>query len=92
MEILIKHIILILATWRISVLFVEDFGPFNIFYKIRNKVKDTFLEGLFECINCFSIWTGFIMALLVTKNLVEILALTFAYSAGAILINKWFNK
>ena len=92
MEILIKHLIIVLATWRVTNLFVNEFGPFNIFYKLRSRAKNTFFEDLLDCVYCSSIWIGFGFALLVGKNLSEIFVLSLFYSAGTILLDKAINE
>ncbi len=60
--------ILGLGIWRISSLFVQEDGPFDVFLGIREKigiapgspsaVPDTFLGGLFSCVWCMSAWVS----------------------------------
>lgn len=89
---LIKQLIVVCATWRITNLFVNEFGPFNIFYRLREKAKGTFFEDLLDCIYCSSIWIGFVFALLVGNSLLEVILLTLFYSTGTIFIDKILSK
>jgi len=57
------------ATWRLSTLFVLEDGPFDVFWRIRwwiglerkdqfgkDAPPEGFLQGLFSCFSCFSVW------------------------------------
>ena len=91
-----------LATWRISSLLVDEAGPFDVFVKIREvfgiKHKDripyeypeTFFAQLLSCVWCVSIWIGLFMTLawLWVPEILFLVALPFALSAGAVLIKK----
>lgn len=95
-------IILILATWRISSLFVNEDGPFDMFARLRalvgirynelsNAYSTNVLAGLFNCLWCFSVWVG--LALMISysqyPNQTILVCLPFALSAGAIMVDKW---
>ena len=54
-----------LATWRITKIFMVDDGPWNLTKKLRIKldVQDDgqmlgFWDGLYDCVGCFSTWVG----------------------------------
>ena len=95
-------IILSLAAWRISNMFVVEKGPFNLFWKIREwagiqhngegepfAYPETFFAQLISCVWCMSVWVGAAWA--VTWFLLPVVtlkvAVVFALSAGAILID-----
>lgn len=95
-------LILILAAWRVSSLFVNEDGPFGMFAKLRaaaginydeysNAYSTTFWGGLFNCLWCFSVWVGLglMIAYSLYPNQTILACLPFALSAGAILVNKW---
>lgn len=97
-------IILALAVWRISNLFVNEDGPFMIFAEIRRLAGVTYDEAsepiagneaakLLVCIWCFSIWLG--LAIAVAYYFYPVYTfwacLPFALSAGAIALDKWIN-
>lgn len=67
----IQFIILGLAVWRISSLFVNESGPLSLFQRIRElagiqhdpdgvpyQYPDNFFAELLSCIWCTSIWVG----------------------------------
>jgi hypothetical protein len=91
-------IILLLATWRVSSLLAKESGPWDIFEKVRtllgvvwdveSKPEGTnMLSKMIVCIWCNSMWTGtvWILAYFISPLVIWI-ALPFALSAGAILI------
>lgn len=106
MEILI-FLIYILAVWRISNLFVNESGPFDMFLRIRKltgivhdsqkrpvEIPDNVFAGVLSCVWCFSIWVAFFMTILifVSPTASLIFELPFALSAGAIWVNKVMEK
>jgi len=74
---LLEFIVLALATWRISSLFVDEPGPFRIFIRIRELtgithdmddnvviIPDGFLPSILSCIWCFGFWAGLFWTLM----------------------------
>lgn len=90
---------LALATWRLTSLLVYEDGPGKVFDRLRawagitydeqnNATATTSLgEGL-KCFWCTSVWCGTFWALLYLTTDTTWLALPFALSAAAILIDK----
>lgn len=97
-------LVLILATWRMASLLVEEDGPFEIFPKLRHALgvrydensisygTNWFAKGL-RCEHCVSVWLGFFWAIayIVWKDCV-LVALPFALSAGAIVIQTFVER
>jgi Protein of unknown function (DUF1360) len=98
--------ILGLATWRISVMFVREAGPFFIFQRIREvagivhdrdgeilSVPDRFLPGLLSCVWCSSVWAGGMWTLLwfFLPGPTILVASAFCLSALAIAFDHLFN-
>lgn len=95
---ILNLVILALATWRVSSLFAKEDGPFDLFIKIRTWLgvvwdikskpegNNVISKGII-CIWCNSIWFGgfWIVAYLLSPMVIW-LALPFAISAGAVLI------
>lgn len=97
-------LILTLATWRISSLLVNELGPANIFETIRHRIGVRYSESgirygenvvaeAFVCAWCLSVWVGLILGLVWTFNgvVATMIAVPFALSGGAILIEKYAN-
>lgn len=72
---------LILATWRLTSLLVQEAGPFDVFGKLRATAPH---GGALDCIWCTSVWVAALLYMLRWQWLVDILAI----SAGAILYDK----
>lgn len=97
-------LILTLAAWRISNLFVNEDGPLMIFAEIRRLAGVTYNEAsepiagneaakLLTCVFCCSVWLG--LAIAVAYYFYPVYTfwacLPFALSAGAIVIDRWVN-
>jgi hypothetical protein len=91
-----RELLRILATWRLTSLFVDERGPFDIFGKIRDLAgikydeysrpcADTEIGKALLCPWCTSVWVGTVIA---RGNLIKGLA----YSAGALLIGRLLKK
>lgn len=86
------YLILALATWRLTSLFVNEEGPFAVFDKLRCGIgvydddPNWLAKGL-SCMWCASVWfgAGWALAYFVWKDVVWV-ALPLALSAGAIII------
>jgi len=84
-------VILGLATWRVSHLFVWEDGPFDIFIKFQKLIGPSrFLSSLFSCVWCLSVWVGAILTLsaIIDKTVTIYLMLPFALSAIAVLLEQ----
>lgn len=92
-----------LATWRIASMLVREKGPWRMFVWIRSRAgiqheedgtpylfPDTTLAGIFSCVWCASVWVafGWLVLWLVAPVVAIKIALVFAISTGAILIDK----
>lgn len=97
-------LILTLATWRLSSLLVNELGPANIFEHMRRRIGVRYSESgirygenivaeAFICVWCLSVWVGLVFGLLWTFNgvVATMIAVPFALSGGAILIEKYAN-
>jgi hypothetical protein len=87
---IITLLILSLATWRVSSLFVVEDGPFKMFAKLRGKIT---LFGLLSCLWCLSVWVGaaVIAAWYFVPFWTVILCAPFAVSGAAIMIDRYIN-
>lgn len=98
---MLTFLILALATWRLSSLLTDEAGPLDVFVHLRRLVGVRYNDageaygsnGLARgvtCVWCVSVWVGAAWAVVyyVAPGLAFYLALPFALSAGAILINE----
>ena len=90
-----------LATWRGSSMLVNEVGPLGIFVKIRELagirhdsddeveiIPDGFLPDVLSCVWCFSWYAGLGWIILSLSSFGEMIALPFALSAVAILLDE----
>lgn len=77
---------LILATWRVTSLLVQEPGPYRIFARLREQQRGTEVGKALECIWCTSVWAAVFIVILdrFYPRLVDMLAV----STGAILVDK----
>lgn len=93
--------LLVLATWRISSLFVKEDGPGDILAKFRHLIGvyyDEFsvaqgrniVAKAFTCVWCFSFWVGLGLAFFspTTTNVLSYFVTALGLSAGAIIVEK----
>jgi hypothetical protein len=76
-------IVIGMAVWRITVMFNEEPGPWNVFGRIRNwSTGSEELYILLTCSWCLSVWVGLLFTILYMLNarVAFLLALPFAYS------------
>lgn len=108
MTLSVAHVVIfVLAVWRISSLFVREAGPFRAFEWIREQagiqhdeygvpwiIPDTYFAQLLGCVWCFSLWvgTGFAIFLFILPEIALKIAIVFAFSAGAILLDVFLQK
>lgn len=95
------YLILTLATWRITSLLVNEYGPFNLLERLRYRLGVRYDEDLrrigtnvvseaFTCVWCLSVWVGLVLSVALYAMPVWSvwLLLPFALSAGAIVIDR----
>ncbi|RPJ28028.1 MAG: DUF1360 domain-containing protein [Chloroflexi bacterium] len=96
-----------LATWRLSSMLVRERGPWNLFVWVRERagighdekglpymVPDNVLAGILSCTWCASMWVafGWFLFFLIAPLLATKIATVFAFSAGAILVDRWMGN
>jgi hypothetical protein len=78
---------LILATWRLTSLLVQERGPDAVFERIRDHYRGTEVGMALSCVWCTSLWVAIVIVLLdrICPVAVDILAV----STGAIAVDKY---
>lgn len=99
-----EFLILMLATFRITSLLVDEDGPLSLFSRFRQLVgvrvdkngetygKNVIATGL-TCLWCTSVWVGIAWAIayFFSPNGTILIAMPLALSSGAILVSRWLN-
>lgn len=57
---MLDFILLVFATYRISTMLTYDSGPWEMFVKLRDRLRPWTVA--FDCVRCISVWIGCIIA------------------------------
>ena len=92
----LSFIIVSLAIWRLSYAIVKENGPLMVFARLRARLaasqkRSGGLFDLISCIYCVSFWIGLVGALIVSNNVFEWVGYGLAFSAVAVLIERFTN-
>ena len=87
-----KYLLLVIVVWRITHLLSAEDGPFDLVFKCRKALGNSFLGKLMDCFYCLSIWIGLLAALYAGRTIMQIVLLCFYYSGASILLEKLTNK
>ena len=100
MDRLIEVLVLALATWRLASLLAHEYGPFDVFARLRSLLGVVYNEHSLPegsnwlakgvvCLWCCSVWFGLFWAgFYFVWRSAWLVALPFALSAAAILVEK----
>lgn len=97
----LHFVILVLATFRLTVLLTKDKGPGWVILKFRRLVKrkapkKTHLDEGVECPWCASVWFGTVLAVaeffLHGNSVYEVTIIALALSGGGVVLNQAFTK
>jgi hypothetical protein len=92
MILLEKYLLLVVVVWRITHLLSAEDGPFDLVFKIRKWLGNSFLGKLMDCFYCLSIWIGLLAALYTGETAMQVVLFCFYYSGASILLEKLTNK
>jgi len=85
---LVRFVVAILATWRVTHLLASEDGPADIIARFRVRLGQSFAGKLMDCFNCLSLWVATLAALFVSRRPVEWLFCWLALSGGACLLER----
>lgn len=85
---LLRFVLAILATWRVSHLIAAEDGPADVIIRLRVKLGHSLAGRLMDCFNCLSLWIAAPAALFVTRDWAEWLMVWLAVSGAACLLHR----
>lgn len=85
---MLKLILAVLATWRVTHLLANEDGPADLIVKFRALLGDSLAGKLMDCFYCLSLWIAAPAALYVTHRPLEWLMTWLALSGGACLLER----
>jgi hypothetical protein len=92
MDIWMRFVIAVLATWRITHLLANEDGPVDIIVRLRARLGDSLIGTLMDCFNCLSLWISAPAALLVSQRPLYWALSWLAISGGACLLQRLGEK
>jgi hypothetical protein len=91
-ELLMRFLLAVLATWRVTHLLASEDGPGDIIVRLRGRLGDGFAGSLTDCFNCLSLWISVPAALLLSRRPLMWAASWLALSGGACLLERLGEK
>ncbi len=88
----IGFVICSLAVWRITHLFSQEDGPFEVVLRFRKLFGRGFFGSLLDCFYCLSIWVAIPFAIYLSGNWIEGMITWLAISGAACLLFKFTDK
>ncbi len=85
---LMRFIVAVLATWRVTHLLANEDGPADVIFGVRRWLGDGFIGSLMDCFNCMSVWVAAPLALFVSTNPLTWAVSWLALSGGACLLER----
>jgi hypothetical protein len=82
----------VLAVWRVTHLLHTEDGPWEILERMRRRLGQGMLRGLFDCFYCLSLWVALAFVFAFGENWQIRLLLWPALSAAAILLERITNR
>lgn len=88
----LQFAIITLAIWRITHLFQAEDGPWDLIFKLRRVLGNSFWGTLMDCFFCLSLWIALPFGIYTGNGWLQKIILSLAFSGGAILLQKLTNK
>src|SRR5258706_6172779 len=80
--------LLVLATWRLTHLFVAEDGPWDLVLRLRARLGDSFAGRAMDCFYCLSLWIAAPLAPLAGGDALTWLIAWLAVSGAASLLEQ----
>jgi hypothetical protein len=85
---LIRFMLAVLVTWRVTHLLAQEDGPADIIFQLRRRLGEGMLGSLIDCFNCLSLWIAAPLALFVSATPLTWVVSWLALSGGACLLER----
>lgn len=82
----------VLALWRLTHLFSQEDGPFDLVLKFRKLLGQGFFGNLLDCFYCLSIWMAIPFAFLLCDDWLQGIITWLALSGAVCLLFKLTDK
>ena len=85
---ILRFVLAVLATWRVTHLLASEDGPGDIIFRFRRLLGQSPAGKLMDCFNCLSLWVAAPMALFVSRQATVWFMGWLAISGGACLLER----
>lgn len=92
MNIWVRFVLAVLATWRVTHLLANEDGPADLIARLRRQLGESMLGGLMDCFYCLSLWVAAPLAVLLSDEPLMWVVSWLAVSGGACLIERLGEK
>lgn len=82
-----RFVLAVLATWRLTHLFVAEDGPADVIVRLRRLLGDSTAGRAMDCFHCLSMWFAAPLAFTVGRSRDTVLV-WLALSGGACLLER----
>jgi hypothetical protein len=91
-ELVMRFVLAVLATWRVTHLLANEDGPADIIVRLRRRLGDGLLGSMTDCFNCLSLWIAVPVAFFLSSSLLTWVISWLAVSGGACLLERMGDK
>jgi hypothetical protein len=92
LDVPVRLVLAVLATWRVSHLLASEDGPADIIFHLRRRLGDSLVGALMDCFNCLSLWIAAPLALFVSAQPLTWAITWLALSGAACLLERFGDK
>jgi len=88
MGLVIRLVLVVFATWRVTHLLAREDGPADLLVRLRKVLGSGLLGSLMDCFNCMSLWVAASLCLYIDRKPLEWLLIWLAVSGAACLLER----
>jgi len=85
---ILRFVVAVLATWRVTHLLASEDGPGDMIFRVRRLLGQSLVGKLMDCFNCLSLWVAAPLALFVSRHPIEWLVSWLAISGAVCLLER----
>lgn len=89
MDLWLRLVLAVLATWRVTHMLAREDGPGEVFARLRGGLGESWLGRTLACFYCLSVWVAAPLAGFVTLDPLGWLVSWLAVSGGACLFERF---
>jgi hypothetical protein len=84
----LKLVLAVLATWRITHLLAREDGPFDLVFRLRKSLADSFAGRMLDCFYCLSLWIAAPFAAWITLTPLDWVVAWIALSGATCILER----